>query len=204
LGGLLGFLGRRNHLVSSRGLRKLLGEYLTFEQLEDAAIPLHVVATEVVSGNEVVLSAGPAAEAVLASAAIPGVFAPQKIDGRFLMDGGVADNTPLSAAVALHADPIYVLPASYPCTLTAPPPSALGIVVQAINIMVHERLISDVERYEDTCRLMVVPPLCPLGVSPVDFSHGAALIDRAHRTTAEWLARGEPGPGQAEMLAGNV
>jgi NTE family protein len=95
-----------------------------------------------------------------------------------------------------------VLPASYPCPLAAPPPTALGVVVQAINIMVHERLTSDVARYESSCRLLVVPPLCPVGVSPVVFSHGATLIDRAYRTTSEWLARGDPGPGQAAMLAG--
>jgi NTE family protein len=129
------------------------------------------------------------------------VFAPHRIGERVFIDGGVADNTPLSGAVGLGADTVYVLPASYPCPLGAPPPTALGVIVHAINLMVHERLIMDVARYESQCRLRVVPPLCPIAISPVDFGHSAELVERAYRTTTEWLARGDPGTDQAAVLA---
>ena len=201
LGGLLGFLGRSDHLVSAAGLRRLIDGHLTFTELEDAPIPLHVVATEITSGAEVILSSGPAADAILASAAIPGVFPPRRIGDRVFIDGGVADNTPLSGAVQLGADTVYVLPASYPCPLGAPPPTALGVIVHAINLMVHERLITDVARYEAQCQLRVVPPLCPLSISPVDFGHSGELIERAYRTTSQWLAEGDPGAtDQAAVL----
>ncbi|MHB8463950.1 MAG: patatin-like phospholipase family protein [Acidimicrobiales bacterium] len=201
LQGLRGFLGRSDHLVNSNGLRRLLDAHLTFIDLADASIPLHVVATEVTSGTEVVFSTGPAADAILASSAIPGVFAPMHIGGRVFIDGGVADNTPVSCAAALGAETIYVLPASYPCTLAGAPPTALGLIVHAINLMVHERLTVDVARYEQTCKLLVVPPLCPMSVSPVDFRHSAELIDRARTATTAWLARGDPGPDQAGVLS---
>ncbi|MGC4441949.1 patatin-like phospholipase family protein, partial [Streptococcus suis] len=68
---------------------------------EQSALPLHIVATDMNTGNEIVLSAGPLVDAVLASAAIPGVFPPVRIGGLDLVDGGVANNTPISAAVAL-------------------------------------------------------------------------------------------------------
>jgi NTE family protein len=200
LGGLVGFAGRSDHVVSPDGLRLVLENYLTFSMIEDASIPLHIVATEVTSGNEVVLSSGPALTALLASAAIPGVFPPVEVDGRTLFDGGVANNTPISSAVSLGADTIYVLPGSYPCPLAAPPPTALGVIVQAINLMVHARLAQDVDRYEPTCNLMVVPPLCPLSVSPVDFRHSASLVAQAYESTTRWLSRGSPEPGQAAML----
>ena len=200
LGGFVGFAGRSDHLVSPDGLRLLLETYLTFAALEEASIPLHVVATEVTSGREVVLSRGPALPALLASTAIPGVFPPQVIDGRSLFDGGVANNTPISSAVTLGADTVYVLPGSYACVLAAPPPTALGMIVQAINLMVHARLAQDVERYEPLCELLVVPPLCPLSISPVDFRHSASLIARSFESTTAWLAQGSPEPGQAAML----
>jgi NTE family protein len=198
--GVAGLAGRSDHLLSSDGLRSLLERHLTFSVLEEAAIPLQVVATDVTSGSEVALTRGPAVPAILASAAIPGFFAPQVIDGRALFDGGVADNTPISHAVSGGATTVYVLPGSYPCTLDGPPPTALGMVLQAINLMVHARLAHDVERYESRTRLLVVPPLCPLSVSPVDFRHSAALIEKAHTSTTEWLAAGPVGTGQASML----
>src|SRR4051812_13617614 len=86
LSNLLGLLRRRDHLVGSGGLRRLLERHLPYLRLEDAALPVHIVAAEILSGAEVVLSAGPVIEAVLASAAIPGVFPPVAIDGRLLVD----------------------------------------------------------------------------------------------------------------------
>ena len=76
LAGFLGFFGTRRHLVPDGGLRELLAEHMEFERLEQAAVPFHVITTEVLSGSEVRLSRGPALDAVMASAAIPGIFPP--------------------------------------------------------------------------------------------------------------------------------
>ena len=82
-------------------------------------VPLHVVAVDVVTGQELRLSHGPVLEAVLASAAIPGVLQPVSWEGRALMDGGVANNTPISHAVELGAERIYVLPTGHACCSTS-------------------------------------------------------------------------------------
>jgi NTE family protein len=100
----------------------------------------------------------------------------------------------------LGAATIYVLPASYPCQLDAPPPSALGIALHAINLMVHARLTADVAKFQVDHRLLVVPPMCPIAVSPVDFSHGAELIDQARESTTNWLATRDPDADQAAVL----
>ena len=60
--GLLGFAGARDHLVPSSGLRRLIGRHVQRECLEDLPIPLHVVAVDVVTGEELRLSDGPAAD----------------------------------------------------------------------------------------------------------------------------------------------
>src|SRR5262249_41487110 len=93
--GLLGVLRCRNHLLPSAGLRSLLDLHLPYRNLEDAALPVHVVATDVLSGEAVVLSRGPAVQAILASSAIPAAFAPIEINGRLLCDGAIASNTPV-------------------------------------------------------------------------------------------------------------
>ena len=98
---MLGFFGKTDHLVAPAPLRSLIESELPYQRLEDARLPCYVVATDALEGNEVVLSTGPAATALLASAAVPAVFPPVLIDGRFLLDGGVANNTPVSIAVEL-------------------------------------------------------------------------------------------------------
>jgi NTE family protein len=200
LAGAMGMLGRRSHLVPNTGLRRLLAEKLEFARLEDAPIPLHVVATDVVSGTEVLLSSGNAVDAIAASAAIPGVFPPVRIDGRELMDGGVANNAPVSHAVALGADRVWVLPTGYSCDLREAPKTAVNMALHAMTLAINHRLAVDVERFEQAVDLRVIRPLCPIATSGVDFSHAATLIERSHAATREWLAANPPSIGQAVLL----
>ena len=87
---MLGFLVRRNFLVEPHGLRMLIESNLTYRNLEDAKIPIHIVATNVLTGGTVVLSEGSAAQAIIASAAIPAVFPPVRFEDVYLVDGAVS------------------------------------------------------------------------------------------------------------------
>jgi NTE family protein len=187
---LLALTGARPSLCSEQALRRVIDRHLRAERLEHVQIPVHVVATDVLSGIEVRLSTGNAADAVLASAAIPAVLPPVTIDGRALFDGGVADNTPISQAVDLGADRVVVLPAGVACALPRPPRSAVATAVHALTLLIQRRLALDVATYRDRVELLVVPPLCPLSVSSADFGHAALLIDRAHGATGRWLDAG--------------
>ena len=199
--GLLGFLGRADHLVPAEPLRALLRRHLTYTRLEDAPLPVQVVTTEITTGIEVVLSRGDAVDAVAASAAIPGVFPAVTIDGRQLVDGGIANNTPISHAIVAGGTTIYVLPTGYACSLRGAPRGALGMALQSITLLVQQRLLADVARYQDSVDLRVLSPLCPLTVSPLDFSHTAELIYRAHTSAAAWLEGQERRPDQTTVLA---
>jgi NTE family protein len=201
LRGALGYYGFRNSLVRPEPLRRLAARYVGFSRLEDSVVPLHVVATDATSGLDVLLSSGDAVQAVLASAAIPAVFPPVRIDDRDLVDGGIANNTPISHAVRLGATKLYVLPTGFACALPRPPETALGMALHALTLLFGQRLSFDVERYEPRCELHVVPPPCPLEVSPADFTRSAEMIAAAYESTSRWLETGEPRPpgGQAEL-----
>ena len=177
-------------LVSDQGLRHLLAAHLRFTELEAAPIPLRAIATDLVSGRGMQLRQGDAMSAVLASAAIPGLFPPVRRDGHTLVDGGLADHGEVLESLADEVDEIYVLPTGFPCALQAPPRSALGVATQALSILVQQRLLSAVEHYSGRSALHVIPALCPLHVSVVDFSHTASLITRARVATLEWLDSG--------------
>ena len=106
LAGFLGFLGHRNSLVPNSGLRSLLERHVKIRRLEEAAVPLHVIAAEILSGRERRLSSGDAIAAVLASAAIPAVLPPVRWGDEELIDGGISNNTPISHALELGAEEI--------------------------------------------------------------------------------------------------
>ena len=180
-------LGRGTSIFSDRGLRDLLDRHVKFALLEEAGIPLQVIATDLLTGAEVVLDRGPASKAVLASSAIPGMLPPVSWRERTLVDGGLADNTAISQAVRAGAERVYVLPCGYPCALVTPPRSALGILTQTMALLVHQRLLHDIALYAGAVELIVLPPPCPLSVNPVDFRHADELIRRAHEVSARFL-----------------
>jgi NTE family protein len=183
-------LRRRPHLVEATALRKLLDSNLAYSRVEQAALPLHVVATEMLSGRERVMSSGPVVEAVLASAAIPGVFPPVRIDDVDLVDGGVANNTPISVAVGLGVSRIVVLPAGFACALRSPPNSAVAQAMHALTLVIARQLVRDLDFFRARAEIVVVPPLCPLDISPYDYTQCGRLIDRAAEKTRAWLDEG--------------
>ena len=187
---LLGLMGRRGHLIESKGLRHLLERHLPYANLENAATPVHVVASDMITGDEVVLSAGPVVDAVLASAAIPGVYPPVHVAGKLLVDGGVANNTPISTAVRLGATRVIVLPTGFACALKHPPSGAIGRALHSLSLLVARQLVQDAARYASTVELRIVPSLCPLARSPYDYSAAGALIDLAVQSTRRWLEEG--------------
>ncbi len=185
---LAALAGRRSALLVDRGMRTLLEQHLWFARIEDSPVPLVVVATDQLTGREVALAHGPARQAILASCAIPAVFPAVTLDGLTLVDGGLANNTAISAAVAAGADTIYVLPTGYACALPEPPHTPLGAALHALTVLTHQRLVSDLDRYADQADLIVLRPPCPLRTSPVNFTRAPELIDRAHRDARRLLS----------------
>jgi NTE family protein len=189
LSSFLAVFGRRDHLVTPALLQVLIESELPCQKLEDARIPCYVVATDVLTGNEIALASGPVVTALLASAAIPAVFPVVWIDGHHLIDGGVANNTPISTAVDLGATRVVVLPTGTSCAIEAPPRGAVALALHALNLLVMRQLLSDIERFADRAELIVLPPLCPLTTSAYDFSSTHDLVHRSEATTRLWLKK---------------
>jgi NTE family protein len=188
--GVFGLLRRSNHVVSSNGLRRLLDTHLPYQDLEDAPLPVHVVATDILSGQPVILSRGPAARAIMASSAIPGAFAPVEIDGRLLCDGAVVSNTPVHAAVRHGARRLFVLPTGSVTGLPLPPAGALANAVRAIGLLTQRQLTVECEHLRGQNECYVLPGACPPGMSPLDFSRTPELIERAYDRTCRWIEEG--------------
>ena len=186
---LLGFVLHRDFLIPHDGIKKLIDDHLPYCDLQDAMLPIHIVTTDFVSGNSVVLSEGSAAQAIIASPAIPGAFAPVRYKDFYLADGAISSTTPVSVAVAKGAQRLIILPTGYACAMDAPPSGAIGNALHALTLLIVRQLVSELEALDPGIEYFVVPPLCPLVGSPYDFTRTADHIERAIRSTDSWLER---------------
>src|SRR5450432_3527087 len=96
------------------------------------------VATDLETGNAVLLERGDLAIDMRASMSAPGVFAPVELNGRLLVDGGLAENLPVNVARSMHADVLIVSDVSFPLQPRASLDSALSISNQMLAILVHK------------------------------------------------------------------
>lgn len=187
---LLGLIRQRDFLLGSHGLFRLVHTHLPFRNLEEARIPLHVVATDLLAGQPVVLSRGDAATAIVASTAIPAAFAPVKSGNLYLADGAITSCTPVKIAVMTGATRLIVLPAGYACARAMPPQGAIANALHALTLLISRQVKAELESLDQTIDFHVAPPLCPLTGSPYDFSRTDELIERGAKRTEEWLAEG--------------
>jgi len=186
---VLSFLWRRDFLISHDGIRKLIDDHIPYRNLQDAKVPVHIVTTDIISGDSIVLSEGSISQAIAASTAIPGAFAPIHYKDYYLADGAISSNTPIRVAVQKGAKRLIILPTGHACAAQAPPVGAVANALHALTLLIARQLVSELERLDPDIEYFVVPPLCPLVGSPYDFSRTADHITRAIQTTDAWLAQ---------------
>jgi NTE family protein len=170
-------------------LRAMLDDHFADRRLEDAQVPAHVVTTDLASGSAHVISAGPIVEALLASAAIPGLFPTVTIDGRHLVDGALAANTPVRQAEDLGATDIYVLAVA---TLgrTGDPTGPADQAPPARDNKVDATIADDPQGSPARVHLVPAPPSPTSNI--LDFRHSSQLIAESYRLTRRWLAEAKP------------
>jgi len=153
---------------------------------------LHLVAFDLHEGCELLLSDGPAIDAVVAAASIPGIFPPVRSAQRLLVDGGVVNNTPISHAVELGAERIYVLPTQDPGrTLARVPKGALDAAIQGLSLLIDRRLEADIAAYSQVAELIVLPARNITKVQPTSFEHPSHLIGEALGAARAFLTRAD-------------
>jgi NTE family protein len=108
---------------------------VTIHDFDRLHIPFRAVATDLVSGEEVVLSSGSLADAVRASMSVPGVFAPVRIEGRLLVDGGMSNNLPVSVVREMGADIVIAVDISSPLLNEEDLTSVLSVTEQLTNFL---------------------------------------------------------------------
>ncbi|MGG3466554.1 patatin-like phospholipase family protein [Neobacillus pocheonensis] len=150
----LDFIVPKMGLISGKKVKEFIRLFTHGKNIEDLTIPVGIVATDLLTGEKVVFKSGPVAEAVRASISIPGIFVPEKYNGRILVDGGVSDRVPVSVAKEMGADIVIAVDVSR-VKRNAEISSIYDVIMQSIDIMQAEILNSR----EIAANIMIRPPV---------------------------------------------
>lgn len=177
---------RGSFVFSNTGLRRIIDTDLGAETFEELRIPAHVVATKLAGGDEVWFSSGALLEPLLASAAMPGVFPPVTIDGATYIDGGVANNLPVTRAVELGARRMYVLNVhamSQPRPLNRP----YDFMMHGLVLARAQRFRQDIEKCRDHAEVIEFPVIDVGHVAFTNLSQTNRLIEAGYAKGRKFL-----------------
>ncbi len=124
-------------LFSNEELGRLIQTVIGHVKIEDSPIPLAIMTVDIGSGQKVVMRTGELAPAIMASNAVPGLYRPISIDGRMLVDGGIAEDVPISPLRAMGADVVVAVNLSAERRYSVPN-DIIDIILNAIDIAIDE------------------------------------------------------------------
>jgi NTE family protein len=130
---LIDFSSGRYALIKGEKIRLWIDKLLEYKSFSDIKIPIQIVATDLLTGEQVIFSEGKLSDAVRASISIPGIFLPYEIGGRTLVDGGLVNSTPVDIAREMGADKVIAV--DLPLTKLKRNPNILETIIQSYEIM---------------------------------------------------------------------
>ncbi|NWO04980.1 MAG: patatin-like phospholipase family protein [Alteromonadaceae bacterium] len=165
-------------LVAGQNLGFILNELTRnaalVEDFDDLPIPFRAVATDLETGVEVVIGQGNLAEAIRASMSIPGVYAPVERHGRLLVDGGIANNLPVSVARSLGADVVIAVDITDPLMSSDEMREAFSVIGQLTTLLTRRNTEHQLARRDDN-DILIRPDL--QGYGSADFYDGPVLFE---------------------------
>jgi len=178
----------KNHLFPNTGLAQvvvdLLGATITFD---DLAVPFSAVTTELATGRPYLVEAGPLLPALLASAAIPGIFPPVVHDGRRLCDGGLVANVPLRQALAAGAQSLVVLDCTFPGHLLPAPDSMAETLLYTAMVTMRSQAVLEAPLIGASVPVVYLPGPAACHCSPFNFNSTEVLIGGAYEASRAFL-----------------
>jgi NTE family protein len=202
LGRLATLARTRTHLHDGESLRALLTDGLPVGRIEELAVPFQCVAACIERASEHWFDAGPVVDAVLASAAVPGLLPPVAIGGEHFIDGGIVNSIPVTRAIELGATQVFVLHVGRLDRPLEPPRWPWEVALVAFEIARRHRFIGDLAALPDDVDVHVLPtgqqdPPRYTDLSQFryrDTAHVHERIARAGAASARYLEDQELGP----------
>jgi len=176
---------RGSHVFSNTGLRRIIAK-LEVTEFEELSLPVHIVATNLETGGEAWFHSGSLVEPLLASAAMPGIFPPVTIDGVSYIDGGIANNVPVSKAVELGATKVYILNVTG-ATQKRPLSRPHDFVMHGLVLARAQRYRLDIDRYREQAEIIEFPRIDVGHVPFTNLSQTPRLIEAGFQAGLTFL-----------------
>jgi NTE family protein len=128
----------RPGFMSSAAIEDFVIKYIGDIDFKDLKLPFACVATDIRTGERVVINQGKVARAVAASATFPGVFAPETFEGKYLIDGGIASNVPVDTAREMGADYVIASDVVPEKTINVLPKEAMQVFGRALDLVLKK------------------------------------------------------------------
>ncbi|MGB9428287.1 MAG: patatin-like phospholipase family protein [Gammaproteobacteria bacterium] len=148
-------------------------------------IPFRAVATDIGTGNEVVLDHGDLAEAMRASMSVPGVYAPVALDGHLLVDGGLVDNLPAKVAHQMGADVVIAVNVGTPLAKPDSLNNVVGVSLQVVILMGNQNINRSIASLTPP-DVLIQPDLGD--ITAVDFNRASDAIRIGRQAALKALA----------------
>jgi NTE family protein len=166
--------------------QRILFRVVGIDDFDRLPVPFRATATDLATGEEVVLGSGSLADALRASMSVPGVFSPVRIDGRMLVDGGLSNNLPVSVVRAMGADVVIAVDISMPLMEEEQLTSVLSVTEQLTNFLTRRNTDQQISTLGPG-DILITPELEDVGSA--DFKGIAAVVPRGY--DAALFARSE-------------
>ncbi len=167
-------------------MRELLGPMNSVEDFDDLPLPFRAIATDLESGDTVVLDSGDVALAMRASMSVPGAFVPLELGDRTLIDGGIAQNLPVSVAQTFDPDVVIAVDVGTALQKAEDVESAFGVLNQMLNILMRRQTGRDIELLGPD-DLLISPDMGDVGTG--SFEAAQEAIDPGVAATERWVER---------------
>lgn len=169
-------------IIQGQGMKAMidtmLGSYPEFRSFNELTIPYRAVAADLETGEQVILSHGDLASAMQASMSLPGVLRPIERDGRVLVDGGIANNLPVSVAKDMGVDIVIAVDIGSPALTRDEINSSLEVLGQLSNFLTKSNQARARAMVKDT-DLLIQPDLEGFGL--LSFDKMQQGIDRGYQ-----------------------
>lgn len=167
-------------ILSNEKIGEMIKENIGETNIQDAKIPLSMVATDITDGKKIILDKGSTSNAVMATTCVPGIFIPVDIDGKLLVDGGIVENIPLSCLRDKNVD--FIIGVDLICDHShKKPQNIIEVLYNSFNFLVK----TNKNIQSKDANLLIKPDLS--NYNAIDLAQMRELIDIGYKETRKMM-----------------
>ncbi|MFH1542167.1 MAG: patatin-like phospholipase family protein [bacterium] len=158
--------------LSNEVIEDLLIKYIGDVKFSELKTPFATVGTDIKTGQQVVMKKGRVAKAVSASSAFPGVFAPEDIQGKFVVDGGLSDNVPVDVVRKMGANFVIASDVVPACPVKYLPHDPFQAFGRSLDIVMHKLAVEQRKKAD----ILIEPHLLDEDIWHLDLHKAQKMI----------------------------